>query len=148
MQEKQRALSLFREGNFREAGVCYEQICHEHPLDHEAWLMQGQCLQNMGQLDQAIPLIKHAVKLKPFSAEARYKLGFAWFQKGWIGPFREALRLRVGYCEAHDHLIKALLASRLTQRRMLWYSSGKIPRGECSYILTRIGLLRITNFTL
>jgi hypothetical protein len=69
----------------------------------------------MGQLDRAIPLLEHAVKLQPLSAEARDKLGSAWFQKGWIGPaidsFREALRLKRDFVVAHDHLIKALLAS-------------------------------------
>ena len=112
---KQRALVLFREKKFLEAGQHLARICQENSSDDEAWLLQGLCAQNLGHLDQAIRLLERAVSLKPASARFHNTLGGACLQRGYVDraldSFRKAVQLRDDYAEAYDNLTRALLAA-------------------------------------
>lgn len=111
---QKRALALFRQKQFREAGQLVAEVCRQNPRDEEAWLIQGLCAQHLGRLDQAMALLQRAVSLNPSSARFHNALGGACLQRGHVeralGCFRAALRIENDYAEAHDNLTKALLA--------------------------------------
>ena len=111
---KQRALALFRKKQFMKAGQHLAGICRKEPTDGEAWLLQGLCAQNLGRLDQAIPLLERAVELRPVSARYHNALGNACLQRGYVdravASFRSALNINNDNAEAHENLNQALLA--------------------------------------
>jgi Flp pilus assembly protein TadD len=113
--ERTKARILYRENKFRDAGMLFSKISQRNPQDHEAWLMQGLCLQKLGQLQQATAFMERARALKPRSAKILNALGFAWLERGWtdraIQTLQQALEQKPDYIDAHDNLIKALLAA-------------------------------------
>lgn len=79
--------------------------------------MLALCLQQFGQVEQAIQFLQRAISINPASAKANNHLGQAWLEKGWIDRaitnLRIAVRLKADYTDAYKHLIIALLASSM-----------------------------------
>jgi tetratricopeptide (TPR) repeat protein len=73
----------------------------------------GLALHNKGQLDEAIPEYREAIRIKNDYAEAHLQLGDALADKGRldeaIAEYREAIRIKKDFAEAHDNLGRALL---------------------------------------
>jgi tetratricopeptide (TPR) repeat protein len=76
----------------------------------------GLALQNKGQLDEAIPEYREAIRLKEDYAEAHVQLGAALTDKGRldeaIAECRAAIRIKKDFAYAHLNLGKALLGKR------------------------------------
>ena len=118
--DRKRAYKLFREVSFDNARRLFSIMAQRNARDHEAWLMQGLCLQKLGQLDKARACMERAFSLNPRSAKILNAFGFDWLEKGWIDraikTLMQALKRKEDYSSAHDHLIKALLQPAATSR--------------------------------
>ncbi len=83
------------------------------PLSPGARYNLGVALQNNGQLNEAIPEYREAIRLKEDYAEAHVQLGDALAGKGRldeaIAEYRAAVRIKKDFPEAHDNLGRALL---------------------------------------
>jgi protein O-mannosyl-transferase len=68
----------------------------------------GDALDQLGMVDEAIPHLETALRIKPDYAEAHYNLGTALLQKGMadeaLDHFQKALQINPDYTEAHNNL--------------------------------------------
>ena len=64
-----KANGLFRLNNYEEALKYYERYSKQMPDDECAYLYQGTCLINMGQQDEALPLLQKAAEIAPPDSE-------------------------------------------------------------------------------
>jgi protein O-GlcNAc transferase len=103
-------------GRLAEAGALYRQILAHQPDHAEALYMLGVLLEQTGQFDAGVELIRRAIRITPDNAEAYNFLGVALDKNKQIEEaivvFRQAIRLRPDYAEAHHNLGIALLEMR------------------------------------
>ncbi len=99
-------------GRLSEAEALYHQILAQQPGHAEALYMLGVLLEQTGQFDAGVELIRRAIRISPDNAEAHNFLGLALDKnkqiKEAIVVFRQAIRLRPDYADAHHNLGIAL----------------------------------------
>ncbi|MDH5764381.1 MAG: sulfotransferase [Gammaproteobacteria bacterium] len=113
--DKVTAYQFFSSQEYQKSGAAFQKITKINPQDDEAWLMQGLCMLQLGQVESAIVCLERAIAVNPDSADAHYHLGRIWLNRGWtdlaIKNLQHAIDLRENHIDAHRSLVIALLAS-------------------------------------
>ena len=116
------ALTWRQSSHYSDAGALYSDTLAKNP---DCWMADnnlGVYLMDKGSLDQAIPLLRDAVRLKPDYSDAHNNLGNAMTKAGGlqreaVAEFEAAIRLDPGMAQAHANLGMALVKSPTTEAR-------------------------------
>jgi predicted TPR repeat methyltransferase len=100
-------------GEWNEAAQCYRQAVAEQPLDAGAHVALGFVLMQLGDAS-AKTVLEKAIELDPSTIDGHYLLGTIARDSGdsseAIARFREAVRRRPDFVEAHRDLVRLLVA--------------------------------------
>ncbi len=106
-------VTLFREGNEKEAFVHYKKALEINPRYVDARYNLGILLLQQGKDQEAMPYFIEVLRLKPDKGEAHNNLGIILSKQGKgqeaVGHFSEAIRINPNYGEAHFNLGIALI---------------------------------------
>jgi DNA-binding winged helix-turn-helix (wHTH) protein/TolB-like protein/Flp pilus assembly protein TadD len=69
---------------YREAQAAYEQALALQPAQIEAHIYMANLLTDTGRVEQAVPLLRNALRTNPNHAEARWELGYAYRFAGML----------------------------------------------------------------
>jgi predicted Zn-dependent protease len=89
------AIADFKSGNYASALQKMDQLCQSHPKDPYFHELKGQILFESGQVTAAIPILRHAVKLRTKSPYIKLLLAHALMESPEGGMNREAIDLMV-----------------------------------------------------
>ncbi len=122
---KEKALALFRAGQFTQARALYEKICGVDAGDTDSWLMLGVVCSQLGDVTKAETCFQRVIGSRPNDIRAHYNLAGALKLQGRLedaaASYREALRINPEFVEAHDGL------------GLLRLSSGKLQEAIISF---------------
>lgn len=112
--KKQRAQTLFQQGQLKQARAIYEKLCKENPRDAECHYMLGSIAGQLRKYDEAAAHFKKTLELQPNTFIAYCGLGAALKEAGRHseaeGAFRNALRLKPGFVDVQLELAGTLLS--------------------------------------
>src|SRR5262249_42130301 len=101
-------------------------------------------LKDQGRLEEAVPCIREALRLRPNNPEAYNNLGNTFREQGRVEEaancFRQALRLRAGYAEAHNNLGNALKDQGRLDEAVACYCEAVRLRPDFAYGHFNLGL--------
>src|SRR5436309_11499421 len=90
------------------AAYHFKEVTRLDPLRAGAYINLGAVYNRLGQLDDAIPVLRRGIQLDTNRAEGYYNLGLAYRRKGQtelaIQAYREATRVNPRFADAHYNL--------------------------------------------
>ncbi len=111
--KKQRAQTLFQQGQIKQARTLYEKLCRENPRDAECHYMLGSIAGQQRKFDTAATHFRKTIELQPDALVAHCGLGAALKGMGRYAEaeaaFRAALHLQPGSIDIQLELASALL---------------------------------------
>lgn len=91
----------------------FKEVIHLDPLRASAYINLGAVYNRLGQIDEAIAVLRRGIQLDRTRAEGYYNLGLAYRRKGQldlaIGAYQEATRLNPRMADAHYNLANLYL---------------------------------------
>ena len=117
--------TLFNSGRYRDLELRARELIQDHPLDPFAWSCLGGALQVLGQAEDAVTAMRHALKLSPRDADIHNNLGVVLYDLGRLSEAeaccRKAISIKPGLASAHNNLANVLSSQR------------RLPEAEASY---------------
>jgi len=120
-----RAMEYHRAGNLAQAEQIYREVLQADPTDVNALHMLGVLAHQGGQHEAAVPWIRQALAINPYSGLFHSNLAAVYVALGrWeeaVASYEQALRWRPNFRETHNHLGKVLK------------QLGRLAEAEASY---------------
>jgi tetratricopeptide (TPR) repeat protein len=105
--------SFQRSATYASAETLYRATLARNPDCLLAYNNLGGLLSEQGRVDEALPFIQSALKLRPDDGGVYNNLGNLFYRQGKFAEaaaqYRQAIRLKPDYAEAHNNLATALL---------------------------------------
>jgi tetratricopeptide (TPR) repeat protein len=102
------ATICFLQGDLAGASHHFKEVTRLDPLRAGAYINLGAVYNRLGQLDEAIPVLRRGIQLDLNRAEGYYNLGLVYRRKGQpdlaIQAYREATRVNPRMADAHYNL--------------------------------------------
>ncbi len=108
VNESNRLLALFKQGEFEAAELLAQQLIKSYPEHGFAWKIYGALLQQTGLSQEALPILQEAAQLLPRDAEVHYNLGNTLYDLGQLAAaatsYQRAIKIQPKFAEAHYNL--------------------------------------------
>ena len=101
-------INLYQQGQFQQALDNVKKLLGQFPESVTLYNIFGAVNAGLGQLDAAIRIYKHALKIKPDYAEAYNNMGNVLKDQGnldeAVNSYQQALKIKPDYTDAHNNM--------------------------------------------
>ncbi|MDI6718203.1 MAG: tetratricopeptide repeat protein [Methanomicrobiales archaeon] len=139
----QEGMEHLREGRYKSAVECFDQVIAADPANPQAFFGKGRCLNKMGFFESAIAYFDRALELDPRYADAAFQKGISLVSLGRVeeglASFDRVLTINPDSAEAWDNkaVCYQLLGDRVQAERCL--EKGMQLRGESTDLKPLLG---------